>query len=166
MAFDLSKMTAATREISVEFGGQKLVMAYKFAQVSSVTLAEEGASQVKAQMLREKNVRNLSRALTDAAKVYDEAATPETLTAATVALDAATQALMDYQQGVTAENVLSWAEKLPERLQSWDMTNGDGSLFPLEADAIAKGLPYDLLTKIWERISEAGNTVDPPKPAS
>ncbi len=164
MAFDPYQLSAATRLIEVAFGGQTLRAQYLFARYSSDRLAEIALAESKTEQAADRRERKLTRVLEIALKAY-ELAEGEQLDSAEATLIAAEDAITEFAQSRVRDRIVYLAGQLPDALASWDMTQADGSPFPLEKAKIAADIPYPLLTEIWKRINEAGNSVDPPKPA-
>lgn len=164
MSFDPYQLSAATRPITVMFGGQTLTAQYLFARYSSDRLAEIALAESKTEQTADRRERKLTRALEIALKAYEQAE-GEQLDSTEAVLTAAEDVVTEFAQGRVRDRIVYLAGQLPDALASWDMTQADGAPFPLEAAKIAADIPYPLLTEIWKRINEAGNSVDPPKPA-
>lgn len=167
------KALEATRSVEIEFGGQTLkaeILRSRFTPIAVAKSEREATAKAR-------NLERIGRPLVIAvsaareAYVHAEAAkiaggkvsdpdappvpTDEEIQALAKALDDAQDALADFEDQQQEEPTVTLSGQIAESLVSWDAVYQDGTPVPLEKDAIAQALPWQLVMKIVDAINEA-----------
>jgi len=146
MPFNLDQALTATRPVSVKYAGQTLTMQVFCCRMVPTALSEASLADARADHMAAREQARLEAVNFKALETYAAADAPA-LKAATVALDKADAASVDFGQRENQRRLRALARELTESVKEWDAARGDGSPFPVDADFVFNCWPWQLITE-------------------
>ncbi len=146
MPFNLDQALTATRPVSVKYAGQTLTMQVFCCQMVPTELSKAFLADARADHMAARERARLEAVNFKALETYAAADAPS-LKAATAVLGKADAASVDFGQRENQRRLRALARELTESVKEWDAARGDGSPFPVDAEAVYASWPWQLITE-------------------